>query len=58
MVPFVGRTDAGAIEFESAVTDTGLRLEDEDQAGRAITFVQNDQEIVSTLDRAAEVAGH
>jgi len=52
--PFVGRTDAGAIEFESAVTDTELRLESEDQAGRAITFVQNDQDLVCTLLRAVD----
>jgi CubicO group peptidase (beta-lactamase class C family) len=43
---FIGRTDAGALEFVSDVTDTKLRLESEDQAGGAITFVQNDQDIV------------
>jgi CubicO group peptidase (beta-lactamase class C family) len=52
---FVDRTDAGAIEFASPVTDTRLRLESEDQAGRAITFVQNDQDIVCPLLRAADV---
>jgi hypothetical protein len=52
--PFAGRTDAGAIEFVSTVTDTRLRLESEDQAGRAITFVQNDQDIVCPLLQAAD----
>jgi hypothetical protein len=55
MFVFVGRTDAGAIDFESDVTDTRLRLESEDQAGRAITFVQNDRDIVCPRLRAADV---
>jgi CubicO group peptidase (beta-lactamase class C family) len=46
MFGFVGRADTGAIEFASNVTDTMLRLESEDQAGHAITFVQNNQDIV------------
>ena len=54
MFVFVGRTDAGAIEFESSVTDTTLRLESEDQAGQAITFAQNDQDIVCPLLQAAD----
>ena len=49
MFAFVGRTDDGAIEFASTVTDTRLRLESEEQAGQAITFVQNDQDIVCPL---------
>ena len=52
---FVGRTDAGAIEFASTVTDTKLRLESEDQAGQAITFVQNDQDVVCPLLQAPEI---
>jgi len=43
---YSGRTDAGGIEFASTVTATMLRLESEDQAGQAITFVQNDQAVV------------
>ena len=54
MFVFVGRTDAGAVEFESSVTDTMLRLESEDQVGQAITFVQNDQDIVCPLVQAAD----
>ena len=46
MFASVGRTDAGAIEFASTVTNTTLRLESEEQAGQAITFVQNDQDTV------------
>lgn len=46
---FVSRTDAGGIEFASTVTDTRLRLESEDQAGQAITFIQNDQDTVCPL---------
>jgi CubicO group peptidase (beta-lactamase class C family) len=56
MFGFVGRTDAGAIEFASNVTDTKLRLEAEDQAGHAITFVQNNQDIVCPLVRARDTA--
>jgi CubicO group peptidase (beta-lactamase class C family) len=55
MFAFIGRTDAGAVEFASTVTDTRLRLESEDQAGQAITFVQNDQDIVCPLFEAADV---
>jgi CubicO group peptidase (beta-lactamase class C family) len=43
---FIGRTDAGAIEFASNVTESTLRLDSEDEAGEALTFVQNDQTIV------------
>jgi CubicO group peptidase (beta-lactamase class C family) len=52
---FVDRTDAGAIEFASTVTDTRLRLESEDQAGRAITFVQNEQESACPLLQSTAV---
>jgi CubicO group peptidase (beta-lactamase class C family) len=55
MFASMGRTEAGAIEFASTVTDTRLRLESEDQAGHAITFVQNDQDIVCPLLHAADV---
>jgi CubicO group peptidase (beta-lactamase class C family) len=51
MFGFVGRTDAGAIEFASNVTDTMLRLEPED---RAITFVQNNRDIVCPLVEATD----
>jgi CubicO group peptidase (beta-lactamase class C family) len=43
---FMDRTDTGALVFASNVTDTMLRLESESDAGNAITFVQNGQEIV------------
>jgi hypothetical protein len=55
MFASVGRTDAGAIEFASTVTNTRLRLESDEQAGHAITFVQNDQDIVCPLLHAADV---
>ena len=42
---FAGRTDAHALLFASMATDTVFRLA-EDDAGRTITFVQNDSEIV------------
>jgi CubicO group peptidase (beta-lactamase class C family) len=43
---FVDRTDAGALVFASNVTETALRFESESDAGNAITFIQNGQEIV------------
>jgi CubicO group peptidase (beta-lactamase class C family) len=43
---FIDRTDAGALAFASNVTATALRLESERDAGNAITFIQNGQEIV------------
>jgi CubicO group peptidase (beta-lactamase class C family) len=50
---FFGRTDAGAIEFGSNAIDSTLRVESEDEAGRAITFVQNGQDIVCPRVAAA-----
>jgi CubicO group peptidase (beta-lactamase class C family) len=55
MFAFVGRTDAGAIEFASTVTETRLRLESEDHAGQAITLVQNDRDTVCPLVQPADV---
>jgi CubicO group peptidase (beta-lactamase class C family) len=52
---YTGRTEAGAIEFTSTVTDTRLRLESGDNPRRAITFVQNDQEIVCPFVQATDV---
>ncbi|MDX6593137.1 MAG: hypothetical protein QOJ13_2333, partial [Gaiellales bacterium] len=49
------RTDAGAIEFASTVTETRLRLESEDQAGQAITLVQNDRDTVCPVVQPADV---
>jgi CubicO group peptidase (beta-lactamase class C family) len=46
---FIDRTDSGALVFASNVTETLLRLDSEADAGRAITFVQNDEEIVCPL---------
>lgn len=46
---FGGRTHEGALEFVSSVTESKLRLESEDDAGRAITFVQNEQDVVCQL---------
>jgi CubicO group peptidase (beta-lactamase class C family) len=46
---FGGRTHAGGLEFVSGATDSKLRLESEVDAGEAITFVQNEQEIVCPL---------
>ena len=43
---FIGRSDAGALEFASMATETVLRLESAEAAGTSITFVQNGEEIV------------
>jgi CubicO group peptidase (beta-lactamase class C family) len=52
---YMGRTETGAIEFASSVTETRLRLEFEDRAGHAVTFVQNDQAVVCTSIHAANI---
>ena len=55
MFEYMGRTETGAIEFASPVTETRLRLESEHHRGQAVTFVQNEQTIVCSLVQELDV---